>query len=257
MIARTTTASSGRSTPAMPRQIAAGVMSRSPMTSSMTSWSTFSTSSSPTACRFAPPPRASASASPRSFASWQTVFVPPASIPSTWINRESLIPRGPGADGCTEEQPIPCVSAAQMPAFALTVRRAHCYSQSLYMQSDGARVRLRRAAMALAVCCLVWAVARERPVMSAEAPAEVRALWVLRTSLTTPAAIAALVRTARQRGFNTLLVQVRGRGDAYYDSALEPRATDLIRQPSNFDPLATVIREAHDGGLRVHAWINL
>ena len=118
-------------------------------------------------------------------------------------------------------------------------------------------MRLRRAAMALAVCCLVWAVARERPVMSAEAPAEVRALWVLRTSLTTPAAIAALVRTARQRGFNTLLVQVRGRGDAYYDSALEPRATDLIRQPSNFDPLATVIREAHDGGLRVHAWINL
>jgi uncharacterized lipoprotein YddW (UPF0748 family) len=125
------------------------------------------------------------------------------------------------------------------------------------MQSGGARVRLRRTAVALAVCCLVWSVVGERLVTSAEAPAEVRALWVLRTSLTTPSAIGALVRTARERGFNTLLVQVRGRGDAYYHSALEPRAADLIRQPSTFDPLATVIREAHDAGLRVHAWINL
>jgi uncharacterized lipoprotein YddW (UPF0748 family) len=125
------------------------------------------------------------------------------------------------------------------------------------MQSDEARVRLRRAARALAVCCLVLTVFEGRPVITAEAPAEVRALWVLRTSLTTPSAVAALVRTARERGFNTLLVQVRGRGDAYYDSTLEPRASDLVRQPSTFDPLATVVREAHAAGVRVHAWINL
>lgn len=87
--------------------------------------------------------------------------------------------------------------------------------------------------------------------------AEVRALWVLRTSLTTPASIAALVRTARDHGFNTLLVQVRGRGDAYYQSDLEPRASELARQPLSFDPLATVLAEAHRAGLRVHAWINV
>src|SRR5688500_12917070 len=40
---------------------------------------------------------------------------------------------------------------------------------------------------------------------------ETRALWVLRTSLTSPASIASLVEAARQHGFNTLLVQVRGR----------------------------------------------
>jgi uncharacterized lipoprotein YddW (UPF0748 family) len=85
---------------------------------------------------------------------------------------------------------------------------------------------------------------------------EVRALWVLRSSLATPAGISALVRTASTQGFNTLLVQVRGRGDAYYTSALEPRAIELVKQPATFDPLATVIREAHASGLRVHAWIN-
>jgi uncharacterized lipoprotein YddW (UPF0748 family) len=85
---------------------------------------------------------------------------------------------------------------------------------------------------------------------------EVRALWVLRSSLTTPSGIQTLVRTASAQGFNTLLVQIRGRGDAYYLSALEPRAAELVRQPATFDPLATVIRDAHAAGLRVHAWMN-
>lgn len=89
------------------------------------------------------------------------------------------------------------------------------------------------------------------------APDEVRAIWVLRSSLNTPASITALVRSAKDHGFNTLLVQVRGRGDAYYASGLEPRAAELARQPASFDPLGTVIAAAHETGLRVHAWINL
>lgn len=88
-------------------------------------------------------------------------------------------------------------------------------------------------------------------------PPEIRALWVLRTSMTSPDAIASLVRVARASGFNTLLVQVRGRGDAYFNGGLEPRAADLLRQPASFDPLATVIAAAHGAGLRVHAWVNL
>ena len=89
------------------------------------------------------------------------------------------------------------------------------------------------------------------------APAETRALWVLRTSLTSPASITALVRTAHEQGFNTLLVQVRGRGDAYYASELEPRAADLSHQPASFDPLRAVLAEAHQAGIRVHAWVCL
>jgi uncharacterized lipoprotein YddW (UPF0748 family) len=86
---------------------------------------------------------------------------------------------------------------------------------------------------------------------------EIRALWVTRSSLTSPASITSLVNTAHAEGFNTLLVQVRGRGDAYYTSDLEPRATDLARQPASFDPLAAVLSSAREHGIRVHAWVSL
>lgn len=85
---------------------------------------------------------------------------------------------------------------------------------------------------------------------------EVRALWVVRTTLTSPSAIATMVAAAKSGGFNTLLVQVRGRGDAYFQHGIEPRPASLAAQPL-FDPLATTIAAAHDAGLQVHAWINV
>jgi uncharacterized lipoprotein YddW (UPF0748 family) len=96
-----------------------------------------------------------------------------------------------------------------------------------------------------------------RSAQSAPRLDETRALWVLRTSLTTPESIAALVRAAREHGFNTLLVQVRGRGDAYFSGGVEPRPPELLRQADNFDPLASVLQTAHAAGLRVHAWVNV
>jgi uncharacterized lipoprotein YddW (UPF0748 family) len=95
------------------------------------------------------------------------------------------------------------------------------------------------------------------PLAAAPAPEETRALWVLRASLATPDSIATLVRSAHEHGFNTLLVQVRGRGDAYYRGGLEPRPADLLRQPDAFDPLRAVLESAHAAGLRVHAWVNV
>jgi uncharacterized lipoprotein YddW (UPF0748 family) len=86
---------------------------------------------------------------------------------------------------------------------------------------------------------------------------EVRGLWVLRTSLSSARSIDAVVRTAESSGFNTLMVQVRGRGEAFYTSALEPRATELDGQPAAFDPLAYMVAAAHGAGLRVHAWVNV
>src|SRR6185369_2666374 len=56
---------------------------------------------------------------------------------------------------------------------------------------------------------------------------EVRALWVVRTTLTSPEKIHQLVNAAAENGFNTLIVQIRGRGDAYYKSRVEPRANEL------------------------------
>ena len=92
---------------------------------------------------------------------------------------------------------------------------------------------------------------------AAESAAEVRALWVTRSSLTTPASISALVRSASDSGFNTLLVQVRGRGDAYYADGLEPRPDALRQQAHDFDPLQHVITRARAEGMRVHAWVNV
>ena len=86
---------------------------------------------------------------------------------------------------------------------------------------------------------------------------ETRALWVVRTTMVTPESVRALVRRAKENGFTDLIVQVRGRGDAYYGSSIEPRAEALTEQPDSFDPLALTIDEAHRFGIKVHAWINI
>lgn len=86
---------------------------------------------------------------------------------------------------------------------------------------------------------------------------DVRGMWVQRTSLVTPSSISAVVADARRAGINVLLVQVRGRGEAFYRSGVEPRATDLSRQRSDFDPLRQMLAEAHAAGIEVHAWVNV
>jgi uncharacterized lipoprotein YddW (UPF0748 family) len=84
---------------------------------------------------------------------------------------------------------------------------------------------------------------------------EVRALWVVRDSLTSPESVSRVVQHAVASGFNTLFVQVRGRGDAYFNGGVEPRAQALASQPASFDPLSLAISAAHRAGLTVHAWV--
>jgi len=104
---------------------------------------------------------------------------------------------------------------------------------------------------------LIWSVCLcSVSLAQAVRASEVRALWVVRTSLTSPEKIHQLVNSAAANGFNTLIVQIRGRGDAYYNSHVEPRAVELKDQPLTFDPLALTLTEAHRRGLKVHAWLN-
>jgi len=49
-------------------------------------------------------------------------------------------------------------------------------------------------------------------------------------------------------------VQVRKRGDVYYNSTIEPMASDVA---PGYDPLADVIARAHAAGIKVHAWITV
>ena len=81
-----------------------------------------------------------------------------------------------------------------------------------------------------------------------------KALWVVRDKITTAEAIDDLIEASATRGIFDLVVQVRGRGDAYYESALEPRAESLA---AGLDPLERLIRYGGTAGIRVHAWVNV
>lgn len=87
-------------------------------------------------------------------------------------------------------------------------------------------------------------------------PEEIRAFWVARWELSSPEACNKLIRTSTEYGFNALVVQVRGRGDALYNAAYEPRSELLDGQPADFDPLGLLVDEGHKAGLQIHAWIN-
>lgn len=126
----------------------------------------------------------------------------------------------------------------------------------IYLMSRIKKRRLFRFVVLLTLCGYLVAAESAVAQVSPTAQGEVRALWVVRTTLTSPEKIRQLVATAADNGFNTLIVQIRGRGDAYYRSRVEPRAMELKDQPLTFDPLALTLAEARKRGLKVHGWIN-
>jgi uncharacterized lipoprotein YddW (UPF0748 family) len=69
----------------------------------------------------------------------------------------------------------------------------------------------------------------------------------------TAAEVDATIVAAKKAGINALFIQVRKNADSYYDSKLEPRATNIA---ADFDPLAYTIEKAHAQGIQVHAWVN-
>ena len=95
------------------------------------------------------------------------------------------------------------------------------------------------------------------PLSAATRPAEVRGLWVVRTALVSPEAVDRVVDGAQEGGITDLFVQVRGRGDAFYESKLVQRSDLLSQQPAGFDPLDRLIERSRSRGLRVHAWVNV
>ncbi len=69
-----------------------------------------------------------------------------------------------------------------------------------------------------------------------------------------------MVNRAVAGRYNALFVEVLAFHDnvgsghgAYWNSSIVPKATDI--SPPSFDPLATLVSQAHAAGLEVHAWI--
>ncbi len=91
-------------------------------------------------------------------------------------------------------------------------------------------------------------VAQELP------PLNIRGLWIVRESMVSKAEVDRALRFASNAGFNHVFVQVRGRGDAYYNSLIVPRS-DRIRE-RDFDPLGYAVTLGHELGLNVHAWMT-
>lgn len=102
---------------------------------------------------------------------------------------------------------------------------------------------------------------------------ELRAVWVATVMgldyPRTPTASAGLLRYDTDKlldrieklGYNTVFLQVRPSGDAFYKSDIYPWSKYLTgtqgASPSeDFDPLEYFTKEAHKRGVSVHAWIN-
>ena len=76
--------------------------------------------------------------------------------------------------------------------------------------------------------------------ITADADSGCRYLWVVRNDLTSRESIDVLLNRAEISGANGLIVQVMGRGEAYYISSIIPSA-DF---DSDFDPLEYIIIQA-------------
>jgi len=89
---------------------------------------------------------------------------------------------------------------------------------------------------------------------------ELRAVWVdaFNSGIKSPQEVAQLIADVRAAHANAIFVQVRKRGDAYFNLSIEPRADDLKQVPETYDPLAYVIEQAHAARppIEVHAWLN-
>jgi uncharacterized lipoprotein YddW (UPF0748 family) len=67
------------------------------------------------------------------------------------------------------------------------------------------------------------------------------------------------INKAADANFNIIIFQIRGNGDAYYKSDIEPWGellTGEFGKDPGWDPLEFAIDVAHGRGLELHAWIN-
>jgi uncharacterized lipoprotein YddW (UPF0748 family) len=97
-------------------------------------------------------------------------------------------------------------------------------------------------------------------VTKAEPTHEMRAFWVdmFHEGAKTPQQVDQLIADVKKANANAIFVQVRRRGDAYYNNSLEPRTEDPAL-PAGYDPLQDLIDKAHASNPRieVHAWFAM
>lgn len=91
-------------------------------------------------------------------------------------------------------------------------------------------------------------------------PGELRGVWITRFAFADRAGLEGIIDRAAAAGFNAVFVQIRGEGDAFYQSAHEPwsrRLTGVLGRAPGWDPLRVAIDRAHAHGMELHAYFNV
>lgn len=105
-----------------------------------------------------------------------------------------------------------------------------------------------------AVLLLICLAAALSPAYSANP--EYRALWVdvFHSGLRSRAEADTMLQTARDAGYNTIIIQVRKACDAFYNGTVEPKNNAV---EAGFDPLQYITERAHQFSPRmdVYAWL--
>lgn len=111
---------------------------------------------------------------------------------------------------------------------------------------------------ALHVLLLLTLLLLPAPARAQEPAQQLRAFWVdaLNPGFYNHPQVDELVENVVRAGANTIIVQVRRHGDAWYNNSFEPRAAEPRLAPAaEFDPLGYLLEKAHSRGVRVHAWL--
>ena len=78
-------------------------------------------------------------------------------------------------------------------------------------------------------------------------------IWVKREYITDSLSIDSVLSFAHKNKINKIFFQIRGRGDALYESQLVPK---YERLDSLFDPLHYVLEKTKNTEIEIHAWFN-
>ena len=70
-----------------------------------------------------------------------------------------------------------------------------------------------------------------------------RGVWIIRNNITSKEKIDEILNNAVKKRFNNLIIQIRGRGDAYYNSKFVTIAENVRYKIKEFDPLHYFIKE--------------
>mgnify|MGYP000869313032 FL=1 len=166
-----------------------------------------------------------------------------------------------------------CGVLAAVVAITMTVNLSRGASERTVSPAPGAQTSASAPESAVALSSAAGSTsspsAGSAQVVSAKA-GEMRAVWVPYMSLNMSGEkdksekafqekFDAIVKTAKDCGMNTLVVQVRPFGDALYQSSYFPWSHIVGGVQGNnpgYDPLRDMVAACHKAGLKIHAWVN-